>query len=56
MGMKKSFAHMSGSRAGKKPIRNGIAKTSSWGCSKLCTQLPVCPAKLAGHSYAPAGV
>ena len=34
-GMKKSFANMSGSRAVKKAIRNCIAKTSSWGCSKV---------------------
>ena len=35
MGMKKSFANMFDSRAMKKAIRNCIAKTSSWGCSKV---------------------
>ena len=35
MGMKKSSANMYGSRAMKKAIRDCIAKTSSWGCSKV---------------------
>jgi putative transposase len=61
MGMKKSFATMYGSQAWKKAMRNCIAKTSSWGCSKGHTQAirkpdtPL-PAKLAGHGCPPAGV
>src|SRR5215470_11702040 len=38
MGMKKSFANMFGSRAVKQAIRDCIAKTSSWGCSKVRMQ------------------
>ena len=38
MGMKPSFANMSGSRAVTKAIRNCIAKTSSWGCSQVRMQ------------------
>lgn len=54
MGMKKSFATMCGSKARRKALRNCIAKTSSWGCSKTHPQArrqsstPL-PAKLAGH-------
>ena len=33
--MKQSFASMGGSKAAKKAMRNCIAKTSSWGCSKV---------------------
>ena len=44
-----------------KAIRNCIAKTSSWGCFKVRGKTDtkihqLYPAKLAGHSYAPAGV
>jgi hypothetical protein len=36
--MQQSCAVMCGSKAWNKPIRNCIAKTPSWGCSKVRTQ------------------
>ena len=56
MGMKQSFASMCGSKAVKKAMRNCIAKTSSWGCSKVRMPHEYPPAKLAGLWCTQAGV